>query len=49
MIEHHNELVMEISNKSDIIFCNREEAEAFTKMPENVRILKKTHIKILIN
>ena len=35
-IEQNFDILKEFSNKSDIIFCNREEAEAFSKKPEGV-------------
>lgn len=41
IINLHYEKILEISNKSDIIFCNKEEAECFVKIPNNSLYEKK--------
>lgn len=41
MIQYFFDIVKEVSDRSDIIFCNREEAEVFVKLTDKVRVYNK--------
>jgi len=44
MVEHFFGIVKEVSDRSDLIFCNREEAEIFSK--KTSKVIKNIKIRI---